>query len=318
VGYGAGKPVLSRIDLRIDPDDRIALLGRNGNGKTTLARLLSGQLPLMAGGMAASGKLRVGYFAQHHVEELEAEATPIQHMSRLLATAKPGAVRAQLARFGFSGDKAEVKVVHLSGGERAKLALALITRDAPHMLILDEPTNHLDVDARTALVEALNEYSGAVMIVSHDRHLLELIADRLVLVADGTVTEFSGSLDDYRGMVMGQREKDGDAGGAARNSGRKDERRSAVQTRERSQPLRKAVEQAEREIARLTAQRAEIDRALADPASYRGSKSDAAVVELTKTRAEIDRALAGAEARWLAASEAFDRAAPAPQALSRP
>ncbi len=187
------------------------------------------------------------------------------------------------------------------------------------MLILDEPTNHLDVDAREALVQALNEYSGAVMVVSHDRHLLELIADRLLLVADGTVTEFSGSLDDYRSLVMDQRQSGGDAGGSAKPAIRKDERRQAARTRERSQPLRKAVEEAEAEITRLTARLSEIDRSLADPASYRGTKSDGTVPELVKTRAEIERARAAAEARWLAASEALDRAGPAAsQAAQRP
>ena len=165
------------------PTTASRLLGRNGNGKTTLARLLAGQLQPMAGEMHASGKLRVGYFAQHQVEELVADETPLQHMARLLPAPSPGEVRAQLGRFGFSGDKADVEGGQLSGGERARLSLALITREAPHLLILDEPTNHLDVDAREALVEALDEFGGAVVVVSHDRHLLGLVADRLVLVA---------------------------------------------------------------------------------------------------------------------------------------
>ncbi len=203
VGYVAGVPVLSRLNLRIDPDDGLALVGRNGNGKTTLARLLAGQLKPMGRSLVASGKLRVGYFAQHQIEELVADGTPLQHMERLLPGAKPGEIRAQLGRFGFSGDKANLKVRQLSGGERARLSLALITRDAPHILILDEPTNHLDVDAREALVQALTDFGGAVLVVSHDRHLLGLIADRLLLVDDGTARELEGSLDDYRNMVLG-------------------------------------------------------------------------------------------------------------------
>jgi ATP-binding cassette subfamily F protein 3 len=255
VGYVAGAPVLSRLKLNIAPDDRIALMGRNGNGKTTLARLLAGQLKPMAGGMRASGKLRVGYFAQHQIEELVPDETPLQHMTRLLPAAKPGEVRGQLGRFGFSGDKAHVEVRQLSGGERARLALALITRDAPHMLILDEPTNHLDVDAREALVQALNQYGGAVIIVSHDRHLLDLTADRLVLIAEGRAKEFAGSLDDYRDMVLGRGDSGAKAGGNAgakpggrqdKRLSRKEERRMAAQARQRDHDLRKSAERPRR------------------------------------------------------------------------
>ena len=197
-------PVLRRLNLRVDPDDRIALLGRNGNGKTTLARLLAAQLAPMEGEITASGKMRVGYFTQYQVEELHADDTPLQHMTRAMGASTPGAVRAQLGRFGFSGDKATTLVGKLSGGERARLALALITRDAPHLLILDEPTNHLDVDSREALVQALNGYDGAVIIVSHDRHMIELTADRLVLVENGGATEYAGSIDDYIDFVLGR------------------------------------------------------------------------------------------------------------------
>jgi ATP-binding cassette subfamily F protein 3 len=238
VGYRENTPILSAIDLRIEPDDRLALLGRNGNGKTTLARLLAGHLSPMEGSLVASSKLRVGYFAQHQIEDLVHDETPLQHMTRMLPGAKPGSVRAQLGRFGFSGEKALVKVQKLSGGERARLALALITREAPHILILDEPTNHLDVDTREALVQALSEYGGAVVMVSHDRHLLELTADRLVLVSDGTVKEFSGDLDDYRDVLLG---RGGSGAGteesatkAPKRGNRKDERRKAAQERERS------------------------------------------------------------------------------------
>ena len=204
VGYAADTPVLQRLNLRIDPDDRIALLGRNGNGKTTLARLLAAQLAPMAGEVHASGKMRVGYFTQYQVEELHGDDTPLQHMTRAMDGKTPGAVRAQLGRFGFSGDKATTRVDKLSGGERARLALALITRDAPHLLILDEPTNHLDVDSREALVQALNGYDGAVILVSHDRHMVELTADRLVLVDDGGATDYAGSIDDYIDFVLGR------------------------------------------------------------------------------------------------------------------
>ena len=203
VGY-SDTPVLQRLNLRIDPDDRIALLGRNGNGKTTLARLLAAQLAPMEGSINASSKMRVGYFTQYQVEELRGDDTPLQHMTRAMTGSTPGAVRAQLGRFGFSGDKATTHVAKLSGGERARLALALITREAPHLLILDEPTNHLDVDSREALVQALNGYDGAVIIVSHDRHMIELTADRLVLVENGGAAEYGGSVDDYIDLVLGR------------------------------------------------------------------------------------------------------------------
>jgi ATP-binding cassette subfamily F protein 3 len=211
VGYARGHPVLSRLNLRIDPDDRLALLGRNGNGKTTLARMLAGQLKPMDGDLHAPGKLKVGYFTQYQVEELDSAATPLEHMTRAMQGASPGAVRAQLGRFGFSGPRATQKVADMSGGERARLALALITRDAPHLLILDEPTNHLDVDTREALVQALNGYGGAVVLVSHDRHMLELAADRLVLVDEGTAKDFSGSIDDYTDLILGRKTKSSDA-----------------------------------------------------------------------------------------------------------
>jgi ATP-binding cassette subfamily F protein 3 len=305
VGYAEGAPVLSRLNLRIDPDDRIALVGRNGNGKTTLARLLAGQLKPMGGAFVAGGKLRVGYFAQHQIEELVPNETPLQHMERLLAGAKPGEVRAQLGRFGFSGDKAHVPARQLSGGERARLSLALITREAPHILILDEPTNHLDVEAREALVEALAGFGGAVVVVSHDRHLLGLIADRLLLVDGGTVQDFAGSLDDYRAMVLrsgnGSAE-DGDDNGAKRASRKDERRRRAAESRENSKALRKQVAQAEAEMKLLWQQRAEIDEMLARP-----SAKGASVAELMKTRAEVERRLATAEQGWIEASEAVER-----------
>jgi ATP-binding cassette subfamily F protein 3 len=303
VGYVADTPVLSGLNLRIDPDDRIALVGRNGNGKTTLARLLASQLKPMGGSLVASGKLRVGYFAQHQIEELVADDTPLQHMERLLAGAKPGEVRAQLGRFGFSGDKANLKVRQLSGGERARLSLALITRDAPHILILDEPTNHLDVDAREALVQALTDFGGAVLVVSHDRHLLGLIADRLVLVDGGTATEFDGTLDDYRDMIL--RSGRGGADDGQRSSGRgnrKADGRLSAEARERNKGLRQAVTLAEAELKRLWQRRTEIDEMLSTPPCNGGPS----VAELMKTRAEVERHLATAEQLWLEASEAVD------------
>jgi ATP-binding cassette subfamily F protein 3 len=307
VGYTEGKPILERLNLRLDPTDRIALLGRNGNGKTTLARLLAAQLAPMAGEITASGKMRVGYFTQYQVEELDARDTPIEHMTRLMKGATPGAVRGQLGRFGFSGDKATTLVGKLSGGERARLALALITRDAPHMLILDEPTNHLDVDSREALVQALNEYSGAVVLVSHDRHMLELTADRLVLVDGGTAKEYSGSLDDYTDMILGKGPSTAsqDKGSAPKTSA-KDNRKAAAEARERNKAIRDAVKTAETEIKRLTARRSEIDRAMFDPASATPEDSKRTMSELMQARGRIENELETAEARWLVASEALE------------
>jgi len=268
-----------------------------------LARLLAGQLKPMAGSIVASGKLQVGYFAQHQIEELSPDDTPLQHMQRLLPDASPGAVRAQLGRFGFSGDKANVAVRALSGGERARLSLALITREAPHILILDEPTNHLDVEARDALVEALAEFGGAVVVVSHDRHLLGLIADRLLLIDDGTATSFDGSLDDYRDLVLGSGQTVGADGQKSAKPDRKLDRRQSAAARERHQALRKQASQAEAEVNRLWQRRAEIDQLLAAPGNGGPSAS-----ELMKTRAEVERNLASAEHRWLEASEAAERA----------
>jgi ATP-binding cassette subfamily F protein 3 len=307
VGYEPGKPVLSKLSLRLDPNDRIALLGRNGNGKTTLARLLAGQLPPMGGEVHAPAKLRVGYFTQYQVEELDPSDTPLQHMSRLMRDAPPKSVRAQLGRFGFSGEKATTEVGKMSGGERARLALALVTRDAPHMLILDEPTNHLDVDAREALVHALNEYEGAVVIVSHDRHMLELTADRLILVDGGTASEFAGSIDDYMKLVLG-----GPADGADRQQSnpkqnRKEARREAADARERSKELRKAAQAAESELAKLQARKKELERAMFDPASAAPADARISMSELMRLHSSIVSGIESAEAHWLKASEALEQ-----------
>jgi ATP-binding cassette, subfamily F, member 3 len=299
VGY-THTPVLQRLNLRIDPDDRLALLGRNGNGKTTLARLLAAQLPAMDGSMAASGKMKVGYFTQYQVEELDGTDTPLEHMTRQMKGASPGAVRAQLGRFGFSGAKATTLVGKLSGGERARLALALITREAPHLLILDEPTNHLDVDAREALVQALNEYEGAVVLVSHDRHMLELTADRLVLVDDGTAKDYSGSLDDYVDMILGKNQPKGT------KIDKKGDRKAAAAAREREAGLRGAVKAAETEMAKLTAERSAIERAMFDPSSAGAAYSRLSMTDLMKARASIEDKLEAAEAAWVAASEALE------------
>ena len=304
VGYTEGNPILQRLNLRIDPDDRIALLGRNGNGKTTLARLLAAQLTPMEGQMSASGKMRVGYFTQYQVEELDGDDTPLEHMTQQMKGASPGAVRAQLGRFGFSGAKATTKVGKLSGGERARLALALITRDAPHMLILDEPTNHLDVDAREALVQALNEYDGTVVLVSHDRHMLELTADRLVLVDGGTATEFSGTIEDYTDFILGK----GPAKEKMSKADRKDDKKAQAAAREAQVKLKRDVNDAEADLAKLEVVLSAIDRAMFDPASASNEYQNLTMGELSQRRGKIVAAQQAAEARWVAASEALEKA----------
>ena len=310
VGYGE-EPVLSRLNLRIDPDERMALLGRNGNGKTTLARLLAAQLTPMDGAMNASGKMRVGYFTQYQVEELDRSETPLQHMTQLMKGSTPGAVRSQLGRFGFSGQKATTEVGKLSGGERARLALALITRDAPHLLILDEPTNHLDVDAREALIQALNEYTGAVMIVSHDRHMLEMTADRLVLVDSGTAKDFDGSIEDYIAFVLakdpaGDRKGGNGASGGGASVSKKDQRRAAAEAREKGKALRGNAHHAETALKKLNAEVSAVDQAMFDPSSAQPALAKLKMSDLMVKRSGLQEKIAAAEAAWLEACEAIE------------
>ena len=295
VGYTEDMPILRRVNLRIEPDDRIALLGRNGNGKTTLARLLAAQLPAMEGEVNAPGKMKVGYFTQYQVEELDGDDTPLEHMTRAMKGQTPGAVRAQLGRFGFSGSRATQKVGKLSGGERARLALALITRDAPHLLILDEPTNHLDVDAREALVQALNDYTGAVILISHDRHMVELSADRLVLVDNGTAKEFSGSMEDYIDFVLGtgQPRKDGEAKPKKGKSGATAKERAEIRS------VRADLTRAEKVMAKLEKERSALDKAMYEPAGADPRLADQPMSELLSLRAKVSDRLEEAEAEWM-------------------
>ena len=305
VGYAEGRPILQQLNLRIDPDDRVALLGRNGNGKTTLARLLAAQLSPMEGTVTSSGKMRVGYFTQYQVEELHGDETPLQHMTRAMQGMTPGAVRAQLGRFGFSGEKATTLVGKLSGGERARLALALITRDAPHLLILDEPTNHLDVDAREALVQALNGYEGAVILISHDRHMVELTADRLVLVDQGNAVDYPGSIEDYIDFVLGRNQPKAER----KPKSSKVDRKAEAQAREDARELRKAVTAAEAASARLAAHCSALDRAMFDPAGAEPTLASLPMSELSRRRAQAAAELEEAEAHWLEVSEQLEQLA---------
>ena len=298
VGYD-GRPVLSRLGLRLDPDDRLALVGRNGNGKTTLARLLIGQLPAMAGQRQATSKLKVGYFTQYQVEELDGEASPFQMLARAMPQAKPAAVRAQLGRFGFAGERADQPIATMSGGEKARLALAIVTRDAPHLIVLDEPTNHLDIDARQALVQALAGYEGAVVVVSHDRHLIEATADRLVLVDGGQARPFDGNIDDYEALVLERPTQAATLSPPPREDPKEARKRAAAQ-REATQGLRKAVQAAEAALAKLTAERDGLDARMILPG--------ADIAALMKQRGQVEAAIARAEEAWLAASEALESA----------
>jgi ATP-binding cassette subfamily F protein 3 len=307
VGYD-GRAVLNGIDLRLDMDDRVALLGANGNGKSTLAKLLAGRLAPLAGKLKRAPRLAVGYFAQHQLDELEPAWTAYRHLAALMPDATEANVRARLGAFGFAQAKADVAVTDLSGGEKARLVLGLMSHAAPQALILDEPTNHLDVDAREALVHALNEYSGAVILISHDSHLIELVAERLWLVERGTVTPFEGDLADYRRQVLAGRGGERGIATEARAAGssRKEARRAAAEDRARSAPLRRRAAEAEAELERLNRERAEIESRLADPALY--DRPAGTATELGMRRAELGRAIARAEARWLAAQEALEAA----------
>ncbi len=306
VGYD-GRAILNDLDIRLDPDDRLALVGRNGNGKTTLARLMIGQLPTMAGSRAASGKLKVGYFTQYQVEELDGDATPVLMMSRAMKGATPGAVRAQLGRFGFTGPVAEQRIGTMSGGEKARLALALVTRDAPHLIVLDEPTNHLDIDSREALVQALAGYEGAVVVVSHDRHVIEASADRLVLVDSGRASPFDGSIDDYEALILGGAGSSSTAAAPAAKAPRidpKEARRQAAARREAAKPLRQAMLNAEAQMNRLIAEREAIDEQM--------THAPADITALMQRRGVLDAGIQAAEDAWAAASEAYDAAVAAP------
>ncbi len=303
-GYGS-QIVLAGLDLRIDPDDRIALLGANGNGKSTFAKLLAGRIAPMAGEIVRAPKLRVGYFAQHQIEELVPEQSALQHLARALPGQPPQRLRARLGAFGLSQDKAERAARLLSGGEKARLTLALISAEEPQILLLDEPTNHLDIDSRSALIEAINEFPGAVLLISHDRHLIELTADRLWLVAGGRVRPFEGDLDDYHRSLFSS-----PAGASAPSSPEPGQKRAQRQRgaalRAELAPLRQAAKAAERELEQLTAEQRRLAAELADGATYQRPGDE--VEGLLKREAELKAAIATAEQRWLAAAEALEEA----------
>jgi ATP-binding cassette subfamily F protein 3 len=297
VDYG-GPPVLTNLNLRFDVDDRIGLLGVNGAGKSTFAKLLADALPLTAGRMHRAQRMKVAWFHQHQIEALDPIDTPLSIIRRALPDLTEAQQRSRIAQFGMGRDKAETTVADLSGGERARLLLNLVAREAPHLLILDEPTNHLDIDSRRALLDALNDYEGAVLLITHDRSLMELVADRLWLTAGGTIRPFDGDLEDYAKLVLEQ------ARSAARDT------KGAVATTPPGPPvslstLRHRLEAAEAALAAETRAAEALDAALADPALFRRDPASAAA--LGRQRAKAKDAVDQAEAAWMAAAEAYER-----------
>lgn len=303
VGYDE-RVVLSGLTMRVDNDDRIALLGSNGNGKSTLVKLLAGKLAPMRGSVTRAANLKVAYFAQHQLDELNPQASPYDHVRALMPDQPEAKVRAKVGAIGFSGEAGNTLVNKLSGGEKARLLLGLATFEAPHLIILDEPTNHLDIDSRGALIEAINDFPGAVVLVSHDRYLLEACADRLWLVAGGRVTPFDGDLDDYRKLVLS-----GDKASESKappQADRAEARRVAAEKRVETAPLRKRIADAEKKIAQLTKQLEKLDATLGDGTLFTTDPARAA--ELSKTRANVVGEIAQCEEDWLTASSALESA----------
>ncbi len=311
-GYEPERPVLRGLNLRIDNDDRIALLGQNGNGKSTFAKLLVGKLQAMAGRVVKAHRLEVGYFAQHQLDELLPSRTPYDYIARLMPDATEAQRRTRLGGYGFGIDKADTRCANLSGGEKARLLFMLTAFHGPHLLILDEPTNHLDVDSREALMQALNEFEGAVILISHDRHLVEASADRLWIVRGGTVTPFDGDMDDYRQLLLAERgarnrERAKDAAGSEPRIGRAEQRRAAAERRAELAPLKKAMQQAEKQVEKIAAEIAKIDAALADTELY--ARDPEKAQRLSIDRGQAAKQLADAEEAWLTATEAYEAAA---------
>lgn len=309
VGYEPGKPILKGLDLRIDNDDRIALLGANGNGKSTLAKLLSGRLKPESGTMTLSPNLKVAFFAQHQMDDLFPEENPIEHVRRLMPKQPEAKIRAAVARMGLSTEKMMTKAKELSGGEKARLLMGLATFDGPNLLILDEPTNHLDIDSREQLVLALNDFEGAVILIAHDRHLIEATMERLWLVKDGTVKTYDGDMDDYRNDILGiskpkevkQAPKDNSS-----TKSKNDQRKASAEKRAELAPLRKQIQEQEALMERLQKLIARLDETLADPELYTKSPDKAA--EKAKERADAVNRLDDAESRWLKLSDEYDTA----------
>ncbi|MFB2551144.1 ABC-F family ATP-binding cassette domain-containing protein [Ensifer soli] len=308
VGYQPGKPVLQRLSLRIDTDDRIALLGSNGNGKSTFAKLISGRLAATGGGVQIAPGLKIGFFAQHQLDDLVPDHNAVDHVRPLMPGAPEAKVRARVAQMGLATEKMETPAKDLSGGEKARLLMGLAAFDAPNLLILDEPTNHLDIDSRRALIEALNTFSGAVILISHDRHLIEATADRLWLVRDGTVTNYDGDLEEYRGIIV----QSSRAARAAKEKApeepvsKADQRKANAEKRAAFAPMKKRITALETLTERLQTQIQALDRELADPAIYTAAPDKAAAK--VKERGLLVQKLSSAEDEWMQLSIDYDEA----------
>jgi ATP-binding cassette subfamily F protein 3 len=305
-GYIPDRPVLQNLNLRLDSDDRIGLLGANGNGKSTFAKLLSGRISPMAGHRYCPRNLGVGYFAQHQMDELPGGKTPYQFATELMPNGTEAHRRARIGKLGFDLRTADTPCESLSGGEKARLLFVLATFHAPHLLILDEPTNQLDVDARQALAQALSEYDGAVVMISHDRHLLDACADRLWIVRDGTVRVYDGDIDTYRAACLAETTTQVRMPSKIRDPAKHQARRRAAEMRASLAPLREQQKAAEAAIARIVEEIDAIDALLADAHSY--GRNDGGAQKLLKQRGELVRKRTAAEAAWLAAGEAYERA----------
>ncbi|WP_439628313.1 ABC-F family ATP-binding cassette domain-containing protein [Shinella sp.] len=308
VGYTPGQPILKQINLRIDNDDRIALLGSNGNGKSTFAKFISGRLEAESGAVKRAPGLKIGFFAQHQLDDLIPDQSPVEHVRRLMPEATEAKVRARVAQMGLATEKMSTAAKDLSGGEKARLLMGLAAFDAPNLLILDEPTNHLDIDSRRALIEALNDYEGAVILISHDRHLIEATVDRLWLVNEGTVKTFDGDMEEYRSLIVQSGKKDDreKPAGNGEQANKADQRKANADRRAQYAPLKKKINEIESLTAKLQKQIQLLDAELADPVLY--EKSPAKAAEKAKLRAMAVDKLHDAEEQWLELSAEYEEA----------
>ncbi len=307
LGYEEGKPVLKNVDLRLDQDDRIAILGPNGEGKSTLVKAISGRLTPLTGNVYKHKKLKIAYFAQHQLDELRPKETAYDHVASLMPEGTQAQIRSATAQLGFGFDKADTKVEKLSGGEKARLLLGLITFHGAHLLILDEPTNHLDISAREALVMALNDYNGAVIMITHDAHLAEAVADRLWLVKDGNVSTYQGDLNDYRDLVVNANKTSGSPTKKPKQTQKKqiETRQKSAATRQSLVPLKKKAQEAEAKINKLNAILVKLDDALAHPELYRNPQR---MAKLNKERTALLYAISTTEEEWLTSLEDYETA----------